>query len=42
MKVANKKPGCAEEAQDEINKWVIEAVEEGKDVVRLKIGNQLY
>lgn len=41
VRVANKKPGCAEEAQDEINTWVIEAVLAGRKVVRLKIGDPL-
>eukprot|EP01038_Epipyxis_sp_PR26KG_P010650 gene10650-14302_t len=39
LKVANKKPGCAEEAQDEINRWVLEGLSSGKKVVRLKIGD---
>lgn len=39
LKVANKRPGCADEAQDEINRWVIDAASEGRDVVRLKIGD---
>lgn len=39
LKVANKKPGCAEEAQEEINKWVIDAALKGRNVVRLKIGD---
>lgn len=39
LKVANKKPGCAEEAQEEIYEWVIDAVSKGKNVVRLKIGD---
>jgi len=39
LKIANKKPGCAEEAQDELNRWVIDAVLQGEDVVRLKIGD---
>jgi uroporphyrin-III C-methyltransferase len=39
IKVANKKPGCAEEAQEEINDWVISAVQQGRHVVRLKIGD---
>ena len=39
LKIANKRPGCAEEAQDELNRWVIEGVESGKNVVRLKIGD---
>lgn len=39
LKVANKKPGCAEEAQEELNRWVIDAVLQGEDVVRLKIGD---
>eukprot|EP01039_Chlorochromonas_danica_P006751 gene6751-7461_t len=39
LKVANKRPGCAEEAQDELNQWVLEAALQGRDVVRLKIGD---
>eukprot|EP01035_Chromulina_nebulosa_P017010 gene17010-22512_t len=39
LKVANKKPGCAEEAQEEIYAWVKEAVNKGENVVRLKIGD---
>ncbi len=39
LKVANKKPGCAEVAQEEIYRWVCEGVEGGKNVVRLKIGD---
>jgi len=39
LKVANKRPGCAEEAQDEIFQWVISAARAGKHVVRLKIGD---
>ena len=39
LKVANKRPGCAEEAQEEIYQWVKEAVLQNKNVVRLKIGD---
>lgn len=39
LKIANKKPGCAEEAQSEIYEWTKEAVFAGKNVVRLKIGD---
>jgi len=39
LRIANKKPGCAEEAQDEIYKWVIDAISSGRNVVRLKIGD---
>eukprot|EP01036_Dinobryon_divergens_P023515 gene23515-31866_t len=39
LKIANKKPGCAEEAQEEINAWVIQGYLSGKSVVRLKIGD---
>ena len=38
-RVARKAPGCADKAQEEINKWVIDGVKEGKNVVRLKIGD---
>lgn len=39
LRVANKQPGCAEEAQDEIFRWCKEAVDADKNVVRLKIGD---
>jgi uroporphyrin-III C-methyltransferase len=39
LRIARKRPGCAEEAQDEIYQWVREAVLAGRDVVRLKIGD---
>lgn len=39
VKVANKQPGCADEAQDELNQWVIDAALRGEQVVRLKIGD---
>ena len=39
LKIANKLPGCAETAQEEINKWVIDGVLAGETVVRLKIGD---
>ena len=39
LKIAKKRPGCAEEAQREIYSWMKEAVLEGKNVVRLKIGD---
>lgn len=41
LKVANKRPGCAEVAQAELNRWVVEAVQAGETVVRLKIGDPL-
>lgn len=37
--VARKVPGRADEAQDELNTWCIDALREGKTVVRLKIGD---
>jgi hypothetical protein len=37
--VANKHPGCAEDAQNEIYEWVTAAVLSGKSVIRLKIGD---
>ena len=37
--IANKKPGCAEDAQEEIYQWVRDAVAAGKKIVRLKIGD---
>lgn len=39
VKVANKLPGCADEAQEEIYKWIYDAVIDGRNVVRLKIGD---
>ena len=39
--IAKKRPGCADEAQDEIYQWVEDAVLKGKNVVRLKIGDPL-
>jgi uroporphyrin-III C-methyltransferase len=39
LKVANKRPGCAEEAQEEIYDWCYSALKEGRHVVRLKIGD---
>lgn len=39
VRIANKKPGCAEEAQQEIYRWAQEAISEGRNVVRLKIGD---
>ena len=39
LKVARKLPGCALEAQREIYQWCAEAVLQGKQVVRLKIGD---
>ena len=41
LRIAKKRPGCAEEAQEEIYHWVVEAVRQGKNVVRLKIGDPL-
>ena len=38
LRIANKKPGCAEEAQEEIYTWVKEAIGQDRNVVRLKIG----
>lgn len=39
--VANKMPGCAETAQEQIYQWVCDAVKAGDNVVRLKIGDPL-
>lgn len=39
LRVARKLPGCAEQAQQEIYRWVSEAVLRGRSVVRLKIGD---
>lgn len=39
LRIAPKQPGCADEAQEEIERWVIEAARSGLDVVRLKAGD---
>lgn len=39
LRVARKYPGCAEQAQREIYRWMREGLSEGKHVVRLKIGD---
>jgi uroporphyrin-III C-methyltransferase len=39
LRIAKKRPGCAEEAQEEIYDWTKEAVLAGRNVVRLKIGD---
>jgi len=39
FKVANKHPGCAEQAQKEIYDWCLAGLKEGRHVVRLKIGD---
>jgi uroporphyrin-III C-methyltransferase len=39
LKVANKHPGCADKAQEEIYEWIAEAVKLQKNIVRLKIGD---
>ena len=39
IKVANKHPGCAEKAQNEIYTWVAEGLAADRHVVRLKIGD---
>ena len=39
LRIAKKRPGCAEEAQEEIYQWTKDAVLAGKHVVRLKIGD---
>ena len=41
LRIAEKKPGCAEPAQQQIYEWVEEALREGRSVVRLKIGDPL-
>jgi hypothetical protein len=38
-KVARKLPGCAELAQEEIYWWTYQALNQGKHVIRLKIGD---
>ena len=39
VRIAKKRPGCAEEAQEEIYQWTKDAVLAGRNVVRLKIGD---
>ena len=39
VKVARKLPGCAELAQEEIYWWVYQGLNQGKHVIRLKIGD---
>jgi Tetrapyrrole (Corrin/Porphyrin) Methylases len=39
VKVARKLPGCAELAQEEIYWWAYQALNQGKHVIRLKIGD---
>lgn len=39
IKVARKLPGCAELAQEEIYWWTYQALNQGKHVIRLKIGD---
>ncbi|CBN77740.1 uroporphyrinogen-III C-methyltransferase, putative chloroplast precursor [Ectocarpus siliculosus] len=39
LRVARKYPGCAEQAQREIYRWMREGLSAGKHVVRLKIGD---
>ena len=38
-KIARKLPGCADKAQNEIYDWCEEALKQGKNVIRLKIGD---
>ena len=38
-KVARKLPGCADLAQEEIYWWMYQALNQGKHVIRLKIGD---
>merc|ERR1711862_1046452 len=39
LKIARKVPGSASSAQDELNEWGLQALKEGKLVVRLKSGD---
>ena len=39
LQVAQKRPGCAEEAQNQIYEWCKSAILAGKSVIRLKIGD---
>eukprot|EP00471_Norrisiella_sphaerica_P001302 CAMPEP_0184487202 /NCGR_PEP_ID=MMETSP0113_2-20130426/9464_1 /TAXON_ID=91329 /ORGANISM="Norrisiella sphaerica, Strain BC52" /LENGTH=404 /DNA_ID=CAMNT_0026869409 /DNA_START=225 /DNA_END=1439 /DNA_ORIENTATION=+ len=39
LKIAKKYPGCADLAQKEIYRWMTEGLRNGKNVIRLKIGD---
>ena len=39
LRIARKFPGRADAAQDELNDWCLDALGQGKTVVRLKIGD---
>lgn len=39
VKIARKHPGCAEQAQEEIYTWTKQGLDQGKHVIRLKIGD---
>jgi Tetrapyrrole (Corrin/Porphyrin) Methylases len=39
IRIARKMPGCADLAQEEIYAWTYQGLQEGKHVVRLKIGD---
>ena len=39
IRIAKKYPGCAEQAQEDIYSWVQEGVQQGRHVIRLKIGD---
>mmetsp|Transcript_23855 Transcript_23855/g.47431 ORF Transcript_23855/g.47431 Transcript_23855/m.47431 type:complete len:380 (+) Transcript_23855:191-1330(+) len=39
LRIARKQPGCAEKAQEQIYDWALEGLQEGRHVVRLKIGD---
>jgi len=41
LRIAEKRPGCAEEAQEQLYSWVTDALQQGRHVVRLKIGDPL-
>jgi len=41
LRIAEKRPGCAEEAQEQLYEWVEAALQQGRNVVRLKIGDPL-
>jgi len=39
LRIARKQPGCAEKAQEEIYDWAVKGLQDGRHVVRLKIGD---
>jgi uroporphyrin-III C-methyltransferase len=39
LRVADKSPGKSESSQDQLHRWMVEGVQQGRQVVRLKIGD---